>query len=64
MKNSILGYADYEVIKKYENINDLIYIYHLDDPIYKVDISKKEEIEKLMEIQGVAYTKEYLDKNK
>lgn len=64
MKNSILGYADYEVIKKYENINDLIYIYHLDGSIYKVDISKKEEIEKLMEIQGVAYAKEYLDKNK
>ena len=42
MKNSILGYADYEVIKKYENINDLIYVYHLDGSIYKVDISKKE----------------------
>lgn len=61
MKDKIIGYQDYEVIKKYEKLEDKIIVIYLDETTNEINIDKEDEIIKLMENQGKVYAQSYLD---
>ena len=63
MKYCIDGYCNFEVIKKYEKLDNKLVVTYLDGSSFEFDLKYEDKILLLMEKQGLNYAKEFNNMN-